>query len=117
MSYIPKTYEGFEHVELSVSTVYELKFKTLGEQSIKFSSPYLKYATVQMESYNEQSLSSQAFEISSYKNLLDNYNNLTEEQVSNAVQKLEMKDFLILILSNTKSFRIFEKILKIMYET
>lgn len=40
-----------------MSTVYELKFKTLAEQSIKFSSPFLQYGTVQMESYSEPALS------------------------------------------------------------
>jgi hypothetical protein len=53
----------------------------------------------------------------SYKNLLDNYNNLTEEQVSCAVQRLDMRELLILVLGNSKSFRVFEKILKVIYES
>lgn len=53
----------------------------------------------------------------SYKNLLDNYNNLTEEQVSGAVQRLDMRELLILVLGNSKSFRVFEKILKVIYES
>jgi hypothetical protein len=53
----------------------------------------------------------------SYKNLLDNYNNLTEEQVSGAVQRLDMRELLILALGNNKSFRVFEKILKVIYES
>ncbi len=53
----------------------------------------------------------------SYKNLLDNYNNLTEDQVSGAVQRLDMRELLILVLGNSKSFRVFEKILKVIYES
>jgi hypothetical protein len=53
----------------------------------------------------------------SYKNLLDNYNNLTEEQVSGAVQRLDMRELLILVLGNSKSFRVFDKILKVIYES
>ncbi len=54
--------------------------------------------------------------IVSYKKFVDNYKSLTESQVLNALGRLEMRELIMLILSNEKSFRVIEKILKVIYE-